>query len=304
MNRALLLLCAALIATPALADPSRVVLDAAAQSRLQLRTVRIEAAHSADATSGFATVMDTTGLLQLLSDYDAARAALAASSAESARAATLAKDATVSSKVAEAARAQAIADQAKLTLLKQRLGLEWSPYFAGLSDSALSQLGHDIAMGQAALVRIDTPSGKGLKSAATGAIDLGALGSVQARVVGIARTADARLQSPGVVAIVTGSQAAYLGTGLTLGARLYAGSGTDGLLIPNGALLRQDGRVFAYVRVGATLFVKRPVTPVRVVPEGLIVSDGFRTGDTIVVQGASALLAAENAKPAGDKDGD
>ena len=304
MNRALLLLCAALIATPALADPSRVVLDAAAQSRLQLRTVRIEAAHSADATSGFATVMDTTGLLQLLSDYDAARAALAASSAESARAATLAKDATVSSKVAEAARAQAIADQAKLTLLKQRLGLEWSPYFAGLSDSALSQLGHDIAMGQAALVRIDTPSGKGLRGATSATIDLAALGSVQARVVGVARTADARLQSPGVIAVVTGSQAAYLGTGLTLGARLYAGSGTDGLLIPNGALLRQDGRVFAYVRVGATLFVKRPVTPVRVVPEGLIVSDGFRTGDTIVVQGASALLAAENAKPAGDKDGD
>ncbi len=246
--------------------------------------------------------MDPSPLLVLLSDYDTARAALAASSAEAARTAALSKDATVSAKVAESARAQAVADQAKVNLLKQRLGLEWGPYFASLPDPALSQLSHDIAMGQAALVRIDTPSGKGLRSATTATIDLGALGSVQARVVGVARTADQRLQSPGAVAIVTGSQAAYFGAGLSLGAKLYSSGGTDGLLIPNAALLRQAGHVYAWVKSGPQAFDKREVVPARVVPEGLITAGGFRAGDVIVVQGASALLAAEAQKPQQDAD--
>ncbi len=303
MKSVLPFLLAGCLALPAAAATPRLTLDAPTQTRLQIRTAPVEAAHSADAVAGFASVMDTSALLQLLSDHDAAVAALAASSAEAARTASLAKDATVSTKVAEAARAQAAADQAKLTLLRQRLGLEWGPYFAGLPDPALTRLAHDLAAGQAALVRIDTPSGKGLKSAATATIDLGALGTVQARVVGIARTADARLQSPGVVAVVTGSQAGYLGTGLTLNARLYGGGGTDGLLIPNAALLRQSGHVYAYVKSG-NAFERREVLPLRVVPEGLITTQGFRAGDTVVVQGASALLTAENAKPAGDKDGD
>ena len=300
MKSVLPFLLAACLALPAAAETPRLKLDAATQTRLQIRTAPIEAAHSTDAVSGFAGVMDTSPLLQLLSDHDAAVAAFTASSAEATRTAGLAKDATVSSKVAEAARAQAAADQAKVTLLRQRLGLEWGPYFAALPDAALTRLAHDIALGQAALVRIDTPSGKGLKSAATGAIDLGALGTVQARVVGIARTADARLQSPGVVAIVTGSQAAYLGTGLTLNARLYGSGGTDGLLIPNSALLRQSGHVYAYVKSGAGTFDRREVVPARVVPEGLITSQGFRAGEVVVTQGAAALLTAETPKQAAD----
>jgi hypothetical protein len=257
-------------------------------------------AQSADAVNGFATVMDPAPLLQLLSDIDAAKAALTASSAEATRTQALAKDATVSSKTAEAARAQAQADQAKLNLLKQRLGMEWGPYFAGLSDTALSQLAHDIAASQAALVRVDTPSGQGLKTAATATLDLGALGSAQARVAGVARTADQRLQSPGLITIVTGSQAAYLSNGLTMNAKLYSGGSAGGLLIPNAALLRQDGHVYAYVRIAATSFARREVVRTKVTLEGLIVQDGFQPGDAVVVQGASALLAAETPKPAGD----
>lgn len=300
MTRRILFLLCAVLAGPALAAPPALRLDAATQTRLQIRTAPLSAAQSADAFAAFATVIDPAPLLQLLSDIDAAKAALTASSAEAARTQTLARDATVSTKVAEAARAQAQADQARLKLLKQRLGMEWGPYFAGLSDTALAQLSHDIAASRAALVRIDTPSGQGLKTAATATLDLGALGSAEARVAGVARTADQRLQSPGLITIVTGAQATYLSNGLTMNAKLYSGGSAGGVLIPNAALLRQDGRVYAYVRIAPTSFAKREVVRTRVTPEGLIVQDGFKPGEAVVVQGASALLAAETPKPAGE----
>ncbi|MFT4075484.1 MAG: hypothetical protein QM647_08120 [Asticcacaulis sp.] len=278
---------------PARAESPQLKLDARTQTRLQIRTAAIEAAHSSDSVSGFATVVDATPLLQLISDYDAAKAALAASAAEAERSASLAKDNTMSSKAAETARAQAQADQSRVTLFKQRLGFEWGPYFAGLSDNALHQLARDVSMAQASIVRIDTPSGQGLKGATAATIDMGTIGAIQVRVVGIARTADQRLQSAGVIALASGSQAAYLGNGLTLPAKLYGGGGTNGLLIPNSALLRQGGRVYAYVRTNVQTFDKRSVTYGRVTADGLIVNQNFRAGEQVVIQGASALLAAE-----------
>jgi hypothetical protein len=96
-------------------------------------------------------------------------------------------------------------------------------------------------MAEAAIVRVDTPSGTGINTARSAVLDLGPLGSANARVLGIARTADARLQSPGLITIVTGPQAAYLSTGLAIKARVYGGATSNGLLIPNAALLRSGG---------------------------------------------------------------
>ncbi|ESQ85250.1 hypothetical protein AEAC466_05935 [Asticcacaulis sp. AC466] len=273
-------------------------LDGKTQTRLQIRVAPIQPAHSSDATSAFASVADPTPLLTLLSDLATTQSAYTASQAEASRSQALARDASVSAKAAEAAQAQARADQAKVTLLRQRVGLEWGTYFAGLSDTALRQLGSDLSSGKAALVRIDTPSGQGLKGARSATLDLGAIGSVEARVLGIARTADARLQSPGVMTLVSGADAAYLSTGLTMKASLYGGGGTTGLLIPNTALLRSGGKVYAYVKTGPKTFVRRIVTPARVTPEGLIVSAGFSANESLVVQGASALLTAATSRPA------
>ena len=288
-----------LLTAPAFAGPLR--LDAATQVRLQIRTAPIEAAHSSGAVDGFATVEDPSPLLQLLGDLRTAQAAAIASEAEADRTAVLSKDATVAVKTAEAAKAQAVADQARVTVLKQRLAVEWGAAFARLSDADLAALAHDLAMAGAAIVRIDTPSGAGLNTAKSAVLDLGPLGSASARVIGVARTADARLQSPGLITIVTGTQAAYLSTGLAVKAKLYGGGASDGLLIPNSALVRADGQVFAYVRTGPVTFDKRIVARVRVTSGGLVVQSGFRPGDAVVVQGGAALLAAEAAPPAGAK---
>jgi len=297
-------LTALLIAAPAASsDPVR--LDALTQTRLQIRTAPVEVAHALAAVDGFATVQDPSPLIQLLGDLKAAEATATASQAEAARTAALSKDATVAEKTAEAAKAQSLADQAKLAALKQRVGIEWGAAFARLSDGDLTALSHDLAMAEAAIVRIDTPSGTGLNTARSAILDLGPLGSANARVLGVARTADARLQSPGLITVVTGPQATYLSTGLAVKARLYGGGASDGLLIPNAALVRANGQVFAYVKTGRVTFEKRVVARVRIASDGLVVQSGFHIGDAVVVQGAAALLAAEAAPPAGaNKDSD
>jgi hypothetical protein len=296
----ILMLAAASAPLHAHAQEKPLQIDAKTQARLQIRVAPIQSAHSSDQVSAFATVVDPTPLLTLLSDLVTTQSAYNASQAEATRSQALAKDASLSVKAAEAAVAQARGDQARVTLLKQRLGLEWGAYFSGLSDTALRQLGSNLSAGKAALVRIDTPSGQGLKGAQSATLDLGAIGSVEARVLGVARTADARLQSPGLMTLVSGANALYLGNGLTLKASLYSGGTTSGLLIPGNALLRNGGKVYAYVKTGPQTFTQRLVTPARITPDGLIVSQGFSAGEQVVVQGALALLTAATSTPAGE----
>ena len=283
------------MAAPATADP--IMLDPAVQTRLQIRTAPLQVAHSpASQGSGFARVLDPSPLLALIGDTDAAAATAQASAAEAARTAALVKDNTVSAKTNEANQAQARNDAVKLTQLKQRLSLEWGPYFAALPAPALHQLGADLTSAHAAVVRIDVPAGAGIKGATQAVLDFGALGQVPARIVGVARTADQKLQSPGLIAIVTGADAGYLSSGLTATTQLAGGADGDGVLIPNNALLRQDGQVFAFVRTGAKGFDKRVVHPAHLTAQGIVVTSGFRAGESVVIQGAQALSAASEPK--------
>ena len=287
------------MAAPAAADP--IQLEPAVQTRLQIRTAPLQVAHSTTTQgSGFARVLDPSPLLALIGDTDAATATAQASAAEAARTALLVKDNTVSAKTNEANQAQARNDAVKLTQLKQRLSLEWGPYFAALPAPALHQLGADLTSAHAAVVRIDVPAGAGIKGATQAVLDFGALGQVPARIVGVARTADQKLQSPGLIAIVTGADAGYLSSGLTATTQLAGGADGDGVLIPNNALLRQEGQVFAFVRTGAKGFDKRVVHPAHLTAQGIVVTSGFRAGESVVIQGAQALNAASEPKTDGD----
>ncbi len=299
MKRLYCLLAAFWVATPAVTETARLHLDAATQVRLQIRTAPIVTAHSKGAVSAYATVLDAGPLLSLISDIDTAHAALNASQAEAARTQGLAQDATVAVKTAEAARAQAQMDQVKLRQLHQQLALEWGPYFSQMPDAGLHQLGADIAMARTALVRLDTPAGKGLSGSRAATLTLNDQ-SLEARILGVARTADVRLQSSGLIASVSGDGAAYLSRGLSLKAQLYSGGGTDGVLIPNAALLRQNGQVFAYIKTSPVVFERRPLVLARPTTEGMIVAGGFKRGEAVVVQGASALVTAET--PSGGED--
>jgi hypothetical protein len=291
----------ALLAGPALADAAGLLkMDAATQTRLGVATAPLQAAHRAAAVTGFARALDTGPLAQLDSDIATAAAALAASQAEAARTKSLnAADQTVSRQAAEAAASQARQDAAKLLLLHRRVGLEWGPSLARLSDARRSRLVADIAAGRAALVRID--SAQGLSQArGTAEIDLGAGGRVRAAILGPARVSDPRLQATGVLALVSGAQALQFGSGAVAPASIDAGAGADGVVIPRAALLRNGGQTFVYLRRDASQFERRAVPAALPDAEGLFVTSGFKAGEAVVTRGAAQLFAAQSAPAKAD----
>lgn len=299
-----LILAAAMVATAAGAAqaqpaPAVLKLDAAVQRRLGIATAPLRAMRRAEAASGFARGLDPTPLATLDADIAAAAAAAAASQAEASRTRALnAADQTVSRKVAEAAAAQARGDAVKLQLLRRRVGLEWGPGLAALSDEQRGRLISDISLGRAALVRIDMAGASLARGSAT--IDLGPTGRVGAAILGPARVGDPRLQTTGALALVRGPQALQLGVGAVAPVTVAAGAAHDGVVIPRAALLRTGGQTFAYVRRDAGSFERRVVLNGRPVRDGLFVSGGFRTGEAVVVQGAAQLLAAQTPSQAAD----
>jgi len=275
---------------------SPVTLDAALQKRLGVHVAPLTPGSATSSVRGFARVLDPSPLVALLNDMDAARQAVRVSRAEAERTRALqALDDSVSRKVAEAAALQAAADTSRLTGLKQRLGLEWGPAFMGMGDAALAQLSAGLVMGQVALVRIDSPSGRNLTGLRTVSLDLPGGGSVAATVMGPARTADPLMKSGGLIARVSGAQAPFLSPGLTLGVSLPAAGGGQGVLIPAPALLRAEGKVWAYVTKDNVHFTRKPVVNGVYSPQGLVVASGFAVGERAVTAGASALYTAENA---------
>jgi hypothetical protein len=295
-----LALCLAL-ASPALAATAMVLkMDGATQARLGVVTAPLVGVRKVASVSGFARVVDPVPLATLDSDIAATISALATSQAEANRTRILnAADQTVSRRVAETAAAQARADAAKLALLRRRLGLEWGPSLQTLSDARRSRLVVDIAAGRAALVRIDSSSGLS-NFRGTAVIDLGPAGTARAAILGPARVGDPRLQSTGLLALVSGPQAMRMGSGTVALATLASGAEVAGVVIPRAALLRTAGQTYAYVRRDAGSFERRPIVGAIADPAGLFVPAGFRPGEPVVVKGASQLFAAETpSQPAG-----
>ena len=272
---------------------AQLALPPAAQQHLGVKTAVLTQARRSTQVAAFAKVLDPGPLAALEADLDTAAAAAAASGAEAARASALARSGeSMSSKDAEAAVAQAKGDQAKLALLRRRIGLEWGPGVAQLPDRRRVQLIQALAAGKAALVQVDTPSNEGQDGARSVEIDIGST-SVEAQVLGHSRTAEPRLTSSGLIALVTGPQAILFSNGLTQSARINTSSAVTGVVIPRDAVVRYQGSDWAYVLTGGTRFERRRLdSPV---PEagGLFIARGVWPGEAVAVQGVAALLAAE-----------
>jgi hypothetical protein len=282
-------------AAPAVAAdaPKPVALDAATVRRLAIETAPVRAATQSNAVAGFARVLDPIPLAQLDSDIATARAAAAASTAEAERShALFAADATVSRKAVEAAAMQARTDGAHLALLRRRVGLEWGPAIARLNDAQRSALVAALASGRAALLRIDSAGGIGQAGLRSVELDLGEQGKVIAAILGPARAADSQLQSPGLIARVSGPKATILSSGLSVPAQL-SGTVRSGAAIPPGAVLRVDGAAWVYVQTAPGRFVRKPLGGVAPNAGELFAASGVQAGQRIVTRGAAALYAAE-----------
>lgn len=270
-----------------------VTLDPQTQARLGVRTQALKSERRSAQIDAFAKVLDPGPLAQLETDLQGAEASAAASAAEARRARALnASGGTVSSKDAEAAEAQARNDATKVQLLRKRIGLEWGPGVQRLSDDRRRALVRDLANGQAAVVRVDSPNNAGQAQARSVDIDVADV-SVHAEVVGPARAAEPRLQSSGLIAVAHGKSAVLLSAGLIQSAHINTPASAPGVVIPRSAVIRFNGSGWAYVRRGPQSFERRRLDSPTPGEGGLFVTRGFNAGEEVVVQGAAELFGVE-----------
>jgi hypothetical protein len=286
-------MAAPLMASAQVTPYTGVTLDARAQALLGLRTQTLKSERRSAQIDAFAKVLDSGPLAQLETDLEAAQASATASAAEAKRAEALnASGSAVSSKDAEAARAQADNDAVHLQQLRQRLGLEWGPGIQRLSEARRRELIKALSDGQAALVHIDTPNNEGQAQARSVEIDIGD-GQAHGELLGAARTAEPRLQSSGLIAVVRGKSAILLSNGLIQSAHINTPASSPGVIIPRSAVIRFNGSDWAYVRHGAQGFERRRLDSPVAGEAGLFVTRGFSAGDELVEQGAAELFGAE-----------
>ena len=265
------------------------------QTRLGIVTRKLVATRHSAEVDAFAKVLDPGPLVQLQSDLATAESAATASAAEATRSRALnSQGAAVSAKDMEAAVAQARSDALRVTFLRQRLGLEWGPGVARLSDAARGRLVRGLSAGTIALVHVDTHNNEGQTGARFVKVDIGDA-SVRGPVIGPARAAEPRLQSSGLIVEIDGRSAILLSVGLTQSAHIESTTAETGVLVPREAVIRFEGSDWVYARSGPSVFERRMLeTPI---PEadGFFVSRGLAAGDDIVVRGATGLFVAERA---------
>jgi hypothetical protein len=270
-----------------------VKMDAETQAKMGVKVAAPVAAVAAQTLQGFARVMDVGPLAAIESEVSAAEAAAAASSEEHRRLAALAaQDQAASARSVEAAKAQAAADAARVSLATRRIGLEWGPALERMPDGERSRLLTDIAAGRAVLLRIDAPGATAKVTRASVRADRDAA-SIPVAIIGPAAAADARLQTAGLLGLVRGAAAQTLPTGRLMQADLELGATEEGFALPESALLRAEGSVFVYMKTGPDTFARREVADGRATANGWFVAEGFKPDEQVVVDGAASLLAAE-----------
>lgn len=267
------------------------VTDPGTLARLGVRTGAVTTAVASQMADGFARGLDAGPLAAIVAETDAARAAAGASQAEAARLEALYRqDVSASRRSVESARAQALADASRSRLAEQRIGLEFGSGLFRLGPAAIRQLVGEIANGRAALIRIDIA---GAMPAQGSVIEIGEPGSAMAvQVLGPAATADARLQSAGVLAIVRGLRARQAQAGRILPARAATGVASSGMLVPRDAIVRFQGRMWVF-RLNGKVFERVVLDDPQSSPQGWIVRGGLKAGDVIAVAGAAGLLAID-----------
>ncbi len=267
--------------------PVRVAIDL--QRKLGLETTPLVAEHREQQIDAFARVLDSGPLVALDSELRIAVLAAENSKAEAARAWVGTQSATTASR---ALQAKARSDAARGTFLRERVGLAWGPGVTRLGDHGRARLVRALVLGQAALVRVDTPANVGRSRARSVEIHVGSE-VARGSILGAARAGVPTLRSSGLIVEFAGPVAALLSVGLQESAALDVGSPQRGVAIPRSAIVRYLGANWSYVLRLNGQFERRPVQNGVTEQTSVFVVSGFSPGEPVVTKGASRLLEVE-----------
>ena len=240
-----------------------------------------------------ATVLDVAPLVTTLSDLQAAEMAAVASRAEADRSERLYKDDTnVARKALDAARAQAMTDEAHARTARAQLLGTWGRGIGTLPPTARSALMDDLLAGRASLVRADTMDSlpAGLTAPTVRLASLDARSEWSAQWLGpLPQTTNTTFGGAVLLRVATN-----LPAGQPLQAVISDPRATQkGLGAPASAVIRWRGGEWVYEETEANHFERRQVAPGAHIEGRALLAGDAKTAAKVVTVGARALLAAE-----------
>ena len=250
-----------------------------------------QAVELAPEVEAFGRVLDPTPFVALVAEEATARAAVTASEKELERVKKLyAAGGNASAQAVETAEAAAARDRAALASAQIRLLAGWGQTLAAHAN--LNEVRENLERG-AALVRIDLlPGAKAAADFRKARIAvLGSDEQYDVAVLGPAPIADPQVQGPSYLALLHGHS-------LPSGAALHvmvpgAGDAAKVLLVPQSAIVYQQGNAWVYVLGKNDTFAREFVTLGRTIGDNVVVSKGVDADDQVATTGAQQLLSAE-----------
>jgi len=277
----------------AAAEPGKVHWESEEQEKADLKMATPTLYEYKIETKGYARVLDPAPLISELGDLEAATASADASAKELARQQKLSASDNASARTLEAAIAAAKRDQVQLDSLHAHLLSDWGPVLTARTD--LPQLLHSLLAREAALVRVDIPSGEKLPPEPRElkiAPSVGDGAPVTAELLGPAASADAQVQGTALLGLVRDNPPVP-GTQL-LAWLTSTADGQKGLRLPQKAIVVYDSDTFIYVQTNSEDFERWRVKLGPTLRDGgVFVTGGVTAQDHVVVNGAAQLLSDE-----------
>ncbi len=266
--------------------------DAETQKRVGLAVAPLSAAEHRASRRGFARVQETMSLTPLLNELTLARTNLASSEKELGRAKVLAAQLNLSEKALLAAENAAGRDRLAVQATEDKLALAFGRELANRAD--LPHLSRSLASLEAALVRVDLSAGETLPAPPNKArlfAPANEAALFEAELIGPATSIEPEFQGQAFVYLVSKTNR-RLAPGANLTALLeLSGNSSPGVVVPRAAVVRSDGRGWAFVQTGDDTFMRREVLLTRPTSDGWFVAEGFNPGDKVVVTGTQVLLS-------------
>lgn len=269
-----------------------VTFDAETQKRVGLAVVALSPAEHRPTRQGYGRVLDAASLTALLNEIALVRTNLAASEKELARSKILFGQTNLSEKAFIAAEIASGRDRLTAQAAEDKLALTFGREFANRSD--LSELSRSFAALESALVRVDLPAGQTLPTPAANAHLFAPANDAEifeAEFVGPATSVEPEFQGQAFLYLVRKTNR-RVAPGVNLSAILdLPGEATPGVILPRSAVVRSDGRGWAFVQTGDDTFLRREVVLTRPTKDGWFVASEFKPGENVVVTGAQVLLS-------------
>jgi hypothetical protein len=267
-----------------------VTIDAETQTRIGLKIESPTAAQWQPEVKGYGTVIDAATLAAAVMSLETARAAADVSGKELERTKTLGDN--VSARTLETAKGDAQRDAVALQSATVKFKQDWGSTLA--ADGELAKIQAAMADGSAALVRVDLPAGENLSSPPTSARIIALTDeskAVTGEFSGATDGVNPQTQTRSYFFLVK-NQPLPAGAAVT-GYLRIAGDPVSGVIVPVGAILRHEGKGWAYEQTDTNQFLRVEVPLDKLTDGGWFVSEDLSATNRIITEGAQTVLSAE-----------